>query len=447
MRAIFVLAIKDLRLLLRDRGAAFFTFVFPLAVALFFGFVFSGTSSEPLRVAAWVEAPSSAADALLHNLGEDGAFELTVAPTREEGQQLVRRGRVIALIVVPKDYATGLENVFSGGGAKLELVVDPSRRAEGGMLVGKLHEVAFRTVFSSFSDPVQFDRTLNRVEEQLKGAKLSLTDQIAFRTVLSRARSMSAAGTLGGGDGGAKPGEGATPGESAKPADGAKTGGGLSGWKPVSVEMSELPMRRGVPANSFAISFMQGIAWALFGAVLSFSSSVADERQRGTLVRLLVSPMRATQILGGKALACFLTCIATQWLLVAVGVAFFKVEVSSWGLLLLASGVTAFAFSGIMMLLAAGFRTQGASQGAGRAVLLILAMVGGGTVPVVFMPPFLRIASDGSPFKWALMASEGATWRSWGMQEMALPVGILATIGAVGLVTGMLMIRGSAARS
>ena len=63
------------------------------------------------------------------------------------------------------------------------------------------------------------------------------------------------------------------------------------------------------------------------------------------------------------------------------------------------------------------------------------------------MPPFLRIARDGSPFKWALMASEGATWPSWGMQEMALPVGILATIGAVGLVTGMLMIRGSAARS
>ena len=52
MRAAVFLALKDLRLLLRDRAAAFFTFVFPLAIALFFGYVFSGTTSEPLRVAA-----------------------------------------------------------------------------------------------------------------------------------------------------------------------------------------------------------------------------------------------------------------------------------------------------------------------------------------------------------------------------------------------------------
>ena len=265
MRAAVFLALKDLRLLLRDRAAAFFTFVFPLAIALFFGYVFSGTTSEPLRVAAFVEQSSPAATMLIQALDEDDGFKLTVTDARATGEQLVRRGDAVALVIVPAAYAEGIDGVFSGGGAKLGLVVDPSRRAEGAMLVGKIHEVAFRTVFATVGDPVQFARVLDRMEESLKASDFSFTDRLAIRTALSRARTMSAPAA----DGSA-----------------AKQPQSLGDWKPVTVEIAELSMRPGVPANSFAISFMQGIAWALFGAVLSFGSGIAEERQRGTWVRL-----------------------------------------------------------------------------------------------------------------------------------------------------------------
>ena len=422
MRAVAFLALKDLRLLLRDRAAAFFTFVFPLAIALFFGYVFSGTSSEPLHVAAFVEQASPASAMLMKALDEDGGFKVAVIDSRDAGEQLVRRGDAVALLVVPSTYAEGLDGVFSGGGAKLGLVVDPSRRAEGAMLVVKIHEVAFRTVFAAIGDPAQFARVLDRMEESLKASDLSFTDRLAIRTALSRARTMSA--------------KGADSSSTTKPQS-------IADWKPVTVEIAELSMRPGVPANTFAISFMQGIAWALFGAVLSFGSGIAEERQRGTLVRLLVSPMSPNQILMGKALACFVTCLMTEWMLICFGVFLFRVEVSSWPLMVAVTLVTAFGFSGIMMLLAAGFRTQGGAQGAGRAVLLVLAMIGGGTVPIVFMPPFLRIASNLSPFKWAVMAAEGATWRSWGMSEMLIPLAVLAAIGVFGLTVGTALVRRS----
>lgn len=422
MRAAAYLALKDLRLLMRDRAAAFFTFVFPLAIALFFGYVFSGTTSEPLHVAALVEQSSPAASMLMAALDKDGGFKISVVDSRDAGEQLVRRGRAVGLVIVPSSYAEGIDGVFSGGGAKLELVVDPSRRPEGAMLVGKIHEVAFRTVFAAIGDPVQFARVLDRMEESLKDSDLSLTDRLAVRTALSRARTMSAKG----GD-----------------ASSAAPTTSLADWKPVTVDIAELAMRPGVPANSFAISFMQGIAWALFGAVLSFGSGIAEERQRGTLVRLLVSPMTPNQILMGKAFACFVTCLATEWMLVCFGMFLFNVEVSNWSFMFAVTLVTAFGFSGIMMLLAAGFRTQGGAQGAGRAVLLVLAMIGGGTVPIVFMPPFLRLASNLSPFKWAVMAAEGATWRNWGMSEMLLPVAVLAGIGLFGLTVGTALVRRS----
>jgi ABC-2 type transport system permease protein len=422
MRASLELALKDLRLLSRDRAAAFFTFVFPLAIALFFGYVFSGTTAEPMRVAAFVESASPAADTLVRALSEDGAFVLNRVDSREDGERLVRSGTAAALVVVPKSYSEGVDGMLTGAGPHLGLVVDPSRRAEGSMLVGKVHEVGFRTVFSSMADPAQFGRALDRMEASLKASDMSASDQLAIRVALGRARSMAAKSSKDAAGGGAS---------------------GMSGWKPVSVDVTELAMRPGIPANSFAISFTQGVAWALFGAVLAFGSGIAEERQRGTLVRLRVSPMSPNDILMGKALACFLTCMATEWLLVFFGVAFFHVAVSSWLAMAVVIAVTAFGFSGLMMLLAAGFRTEGGAQGAGRAVLLVLAMVGGGTVPLVFMPPFLRAASNISPFKWAVMAAEGATWRNWGPDELWMPLAVLAAIGAIGLTAGTALVRRS----
>ena len=45
MGPVIALAIKDLMHLIRDRGATFFTFVFPLLVAMFFGFIFGGAGA------------------------------------------------------------------------------------------------------------------------------------------------------------------------------------------------------------------------------------------------------------------------------------------------------------------------------------------------------------------------------------------------------------------
>ncbi|NBQ13963.1 MAG: ABC transporter permease, partial [Proteobacteria bacterium] len=242
MRASLELALKDLRLLSRDRAAAFFTFVFPLAIALFFGYVFSGTTAEPMRVAAFVESASPAADTLVRALSEDGAFVLNRVESREDGERLVRSGTAAALVVVPASYSEGVDGMLTGAGPHLGLVVDPSRRAEGSMLVGKVHEVGFRTVFSSMADPVQFGRALDRMEASLKDSEFSASDKLAIRVALGRARSMAAQSPKDAGTGGMS---------------------GMSAWKPISVDVTELAMRPGIPANSFAISFTQGVAWAL----------------------------------------------------------------------------------------------------------------------------------------------------------------------------------------
>ena len=89
MRAITAIAWKDLRLLMRDRGAAFFVFLFPLAVAVFFGAVFGGAGpgegggTIPVSVVNLSKGPRGAAFA--KDLAEDKALEVTPAATAEAG--------------------------------------------------------------------------------------------------------------------------------------------------------------------------------------------------------------------------------------------------------------------------------------------------------------------------------------------------------------------------
>lgn len=455
MRAEVAIALKDIRLLARDRTAAFFTFVFPIAVALFFGFVFGSGTTQPLEVAVFNGASSakdSASGAFVSAMDADSAFELVMVDSREAGETLVRRGKAVGLVVLPPDFDAGAATIFSGETPSIDLITDPGRAAETGLLEGKLYQIAFQSMFASIADPKQFDDMIASFEQSAKDSSMSLVERTAIRSAMTTGQKWikrfdadsqgnEAAKAAPSGD--AAPSGGAAPsGDAAPPAEAAPAASSaLADWTPVKINSSALRVKRAGPANSFAVSFVQGLAWALFGAVLSFSSSMADERERGTLLRLLAAPIRPIQVLIGKAGACFFTCVACESLLIGVGAMWFGVVVTSVPLFIVATLCTAFAFTGVMMALASIFRTQSGAQGAGRAVLLVLAMIGGGTIPLLFMPPIVQTAAGVSPFKWAVVAAEGATWRGWDFQEMLLSLSVLMAIGLAGGIASIVAMR------
>ena len=97
---------------------------------------------------------------------------------------------------------------------------------------------------------------------------------------------------------------------------------------------------------------------------------------------------------------------------------------------------SSFAFAGLAMALAAFCRTEAEANGAGRGALLVLALIGGGTIPLFFMPPVLQTLSYASPFRWAVLAIEGPFWRDLAVSEQVVPLAILFAIGAGGFFAG-----------
>ena len=88
------------------------------------------------------------------------------------------------------------------------------------------------------------------------------------------------------------------------------------------------------------------------------------------------------------------------------------------------------------MLVAGIARTEAEANGAGRGAILILAMIGGGTIPLFFMPPFMRSLSNASPFRWTVTAIEGPFWRDTPLSEQWFPLMVLFVIGIVGFFIG-----------
>ena len=91
--------------------------------------------------------------------------------------------------------------------------------------------------------------------------------------------------------------------------------------------------------------------------------------------------------------------------------------------------------SSVMLLTVLGRRSQSAS-GLSWAMLMVFAMLGGGMLPLVAMPPWLQQLSTASPVSWALLAIEGALWRGYGLGDMAIPCGGLVAMGVLSFVWG-----------
>jgi ABC-2 type transport system permease protein len=212
----------------------------------------------------------------------------------------------------------------------------------------------------------------------------------------------------------------------------AGAGAGPGGdWQPLTIAMRSVERQRRGPSNPFGVTFPQGMIWGIVGCLMSFATALVLERVQGTMQRLRASPMSTTQILLGKALACFLAILAMLSLLIAVGVLGFGLRPNSPALLALAGVIAAFAFTGLMMLLSNLGNTVASVSGVGWAAMMPLMLFGGGMIPLFFMPQWMQSASAVSPVKWAVLAFEGAIWRDFSFAEMLLPLAVLLGFGAI----------------
>lgn len=435
MRIMLTIAAKDLRLLLRDRTNAFFVIVFPLAIAIFFGSIFGG-SGRSIPVAVVVESAGQVAADFANALEKDSTLSVRMFTSRDEGDQSVRLGRVAACVIIPKTFDSDLEKAMAGGRAIVEVHCDPARQAESGLVVGKLNEHAMRAIVRLFTNPKINSKMLAQsklalmINPNMTSAQRERVSDVleSVQELFNQQNREAAAAET------SKTIAGSVSGDSATTPDPFLA-------LPIQIQSSTLTSESTEPPSTYAVTFPQGLAWGFVGCIGAFGAGMAEERRRGTFMRLLLAPCTIFNVLAGKSAACFTACVTMSVFMLLVATLGFHVSVQNWPLLALAIAACSFAFSGFTMALSGLFKSEGSARSAGNAIVLVLVMIGGGTIPLAFMPPFLRAASQASPFSWAILCIEGAVWRGFTLTEILPTLGILLFIGVLGLLLGNVFIQ------
>lgn len=411
MYEIAVLAFKDIRLLLRDRGGVFFTFAFPAIYAIFFGLIFSSLGDyRARRIPGYVVDldQTSESAAFIARLADSG--EADFAPVSyDEGLELVRHGRRPICLVIPKGFGDARNAILAGETTMLQVAVDPARPAESAIALGALQRTLMLDVKGVLTDPARLKKQLETARARLD-AREDLSDATRSAIELLLAAGESATALF-------------APALSASSAPAAKL------WEPIRIDRIDLNVKRDRPRNLYAVTFPLGMMWGLLGCTAAFGVGMAMERSRGTLRRVRAAPLSAVQILAGKSLAALMIITGVSIAMLVLAWLGFGVVPSSVLFVALAVVCIAVAFIGIMLLLSNLGRTESSAAGVSWGVLSLLSMLGGGMVPINLMPDWMKVVANCSPVYWSINALEGALWREYPLEKMLEPCGVLVGIG------------------
>ncbi len=385
LRSVLVIAGKDLAQRSRDRSAYIMGVAGPLALALILSWTLGGVDDpDAFRFGLAVEDDGVAAEGfrdLMAGLETDGVLVVTPVDDRAGLDRLVEDGDVDAGIHLAAGFG---DDVASVGPATITIVGDPG-------------------------SPVATD-----VAEAVAGTFAAELEYVTLATTA----------VLQAGEGAPDPAR----------VD-AVTAAALSQPSPVQLEAIETD-GRGVDLSSYyAVSIS---VFFLFFSVQFGVLSLIEEREVGTLDRLLMAPMATWAVLIGKMLSSLVIGVLSMIVLV---VATSVVVGAQWGdpvavgVLLVAGVVVAIALA---ILVAAVARTAEQAVSYAAAAALVLGLLGGTFFPITRAGGLLSTVSLLSPHRWLLDGfrdvSFGAGLGDLG-PTLAVLAGFTAAVGGVGLVS------------
>lgn len=426
MRSVFILAWKDLKIVVRDRVGAFFYFVFPVLYAILVGYMMSGIVgigvgmySGSVSLAVVDEDQSEASAEFLKSLQD--AKELKIQPADlEAAKEMVRQRRCVAYLVLQKGFESDIWQLLAGGQPQMRLVTDSARPAEGQIVRGMvymqlIHHIRAHDMHNLLGDP-QLNARLRAMFRAYLDADTQMDPVLRKRLT----------DLLGGWE---------------RVEETLLTSGSRSPSSPTMPTESDRFKDSSLLREIFPITFPQGMIWAMIFSAAFFAISLVEERTEGTLQRLRMAPLTRLQLLLGKGVACLVTGLGVSLALLTLGILFFYIRPDSYVLLFVALFCAALCFSGMMMLFASLGKTPAAASGISLAALLIMAMLGGAMVPEIIMPPVAKAISEYVPVKWAIMAIEGPIRRDFSFGEMAPLYAKLTILGMACYIAGVYVFR------
>ena len=372
IKKLFLIAVKDLRLLFRDSSALIFMLMAPFLLTLGMGALtgaFSAGEQTGIRDIA----------VLIVNADEGELGEALVAVYQSsELDDLVNP-------IVMDDFA------------EAQTMVDEDQ-GSGAIFVpaGFTTSIIPEDVQGAVTDPPQIEFYGNPTEPTSAGVLRSILDQFVNQVQIGRVSAEVIVRQL--------LENGLIPSEQA-PALGARIGQELASASPDSTSITvKNETAEGEPIQFNILAYLApGMAVMFLMYTVTYGGrSLLAENFNGTLPRLLISPTFPAYVLVGKAVGILLTAVA-QLLILIVGTSLmFRLQWGDFLGVILLIFAAAWGASGWGMLFAAILKTPGQVAVTGSAVMLLFGIMGGSFFDISMLPDWVQVVNKITPNAWAV---------------------------------------------
>ena len=405
---VYAVTIKDLKILLKDRGGVVTLFLMPVMFILVMSVALRGAfepggSDSPVRLLVVNQDEGGLAAQAISDLeslrGMEVVQEVDGRPLdREEVERLIVKGDYRVALVFPPDFTERVERTGdeSDRPAEIVLIADPASGTQflapvRGAIVGIVERRAGiarvrRGIESAFAEAVS----------KLPPEQAAVLNEIGRRIS-----------------------------ESVPDGSGEKQLLKVEEVAPKEFQVKRFPnaVEQNVPGYTI---------FGVFFIVQVLATSLLREKEDGTFRRLLAAPMTKSAILLGKLFPYYLVTILQVVLMFGVGVVVFHMGLGHAPAALVAVTLTAgLAATGLGLMTAALGRTPQQISGISTLLVLTMAALGGSMVPTFVMPRFMQALSRFTPHAWALEGYQDVIVRGLGFEAVVPDVAALLAFAAV----------------
>lgn len=381
---------KDLKLFFADKKGVLLTFLLPILLISLFAFAFGGvgTSSKAKPIYLLISDNDLSIDSknVIASLDSLQGVEI-IRKNKKEATQLVRKGKYVGVLIFEKGFQ---DSILTGKTLPLELKYDAAREIEMGMLQGILMQ--------------------------------NLMSSIGQKTVKAKMNSYFDTNFPG------------ATGIKKKVLEDMNNGGGsMMDSDAMGLKMTSIVKESTKKGNLGLIQAVAGTAiMMLLFSISGIGAGLLDEKEAGTLKRLLYSPLKPTDILFGKMASALVLSVLQllimfvfSWL--AFGLPIFK-DIPSLLLMILA---TAFAVSSFGIFLVSIAKSRQQLQGFSTIIIMLMSAIGGSMIPLFVMPVIMQKIAVISVNYWGIQGFYDIFWRSLPLTEILPRMGVLVGIGLV----------------
>ena len=382
----FKLFKKDLLLFFNDQRSVILTFLLPVILITLFAFAYGSIGaydgrSEPVNLlVADLDHTKSSKD-IIYKI--DSLEDIKViASDIIKSKELVIKGKYACALIIYEGFQDSLE---AGHSAPVEVVYDRSRDME----IGIIQQNLISTFMSSAGEIIVKKSIEKYLQDNFPTIDKSTSDDI-LKSAINKDNNTPAIK-----------------------------------WTSVVGEK-----------NDTKLGLIQAVAGTailmLLFSVAGVGTSILEEKENGTINRLLYSPLKSSSILYSKMLFAFFISILQltamflfAWLIFNMD---FNVNIPGFVLMIIA---TSFAVSSLGIFLAAVARTRQQAQNLSTIIILVMSAVGGSMIPLFIMPSILQKIALLSVNYWGIQGFYDVFWRTLPLEAILPKILILMSIGII----------------